>query len=163
MPTRDTPRPGWRRLLPRGPRQIGRRGAVLLTYGILWIVVGLGVYGSAGIGQGLLHELIPSQVRGALWVGTGLLAVVYAWRPRGMSDALGFAALYLAPAIRVLSYGVATILAALPGHHPGAYDNAWRFLVIYAAMVAGVAITSGWKEPITRREVIDVVTGGEDD
>lgn len=163
MPDRDTPRPGWRRLLPRSPRQTGRRGAVLLTYGILWVVIGLGVYDSAGIGQGLLHEMIPSQVRGALWITTGLLAIAYAWRPRGMNDALGFAALYLAPTVRVLSYGVATVLAALPGEHPGAYDNAWRFLVIYAAMVAGIAITSGWKEPITRLEVIDVVTGGEDD
>ena len=56
MPDRDIRRPGrLRRWLPRAPRQAGRRGAILTTYGLIWIILGLGVATSSGTDLGLLH------------------------------------------------------------------------------------------------------------
>ncbi len=146
MPDRDVRREGWKRFLPRSARQVGRRGAILMVFGFLWIVVGAGVFGSEGLGEGLLHEIVPSEIRGTLWVVTGLIAIGHAFRPPGMSDAVGFAALYITPAIRVLSYGLAWVGSWFPGMGQG-YPQAWRFLAVYAAMLAAVVITSGWPEP----------------
>ena len=148
MPDRTVPREGWRRYLPRSAHQVGRRGAILLTLGFMWVVIGLGVYDSAGVDRDLLHEYIPSQVRALLWIVTGLLAIVHSFRPPGMSDALGFAALYLTPAMRVVSYALAWVDSLVPGMGDG-YPQAWRFLAIYSSMLAAVIITSGWPEPIS--------------
>ena len=40
MPDRDIRPPGWHGMVPRPPRQIGRRGAMLLSLGAIWIVLG---------------------------------------------------------------------------------------------------------------------------
>lgn len=151
MPDRDIRRPGrLRRWLPRAPRQVGRRGAILTAYGLIWIVLGLGVATGSGTSFGLLHEVIPAQLRGLAWVITGAVAIVFAWRPPGFHDAPGFVALYIMPAVRVLSYGLAWIDHLLPIGSPG-YEQGWRFAATYAAMLAAVYICSGWPDhPRTR-------------
>ena len=146
MPDREIRRPGWRGYLPRRVGQIGRRGAMLLVFGVLWMVVGVGVLDSSGVHAELLHERLPSWVRGGVWVVTGALAVFYAFRPPGLSDRVGFASLYIMPAVRVLSYTMAWIDYFIPIGGDG-YASGWRFAAVYAVMLAAVMITAGWPEP----------------
>lgn len=146
MPDRDVRKPGWHAYQPRKPRQIGRRGAVLLILGLIWIILGLGVLDSGGISDELLHERLSPTLRGAAWIVTGLVAIGYAFRPTGLGDQVGFAALYLMPAVRVASYTTAWVDSLIPVGGPG-YESGWRFAAIHAAIVTAVAITAGWPEP----------------
>lgn len=148
MPDRDIRRPGWKKYLPRTTRQIGRRGVMLLTFGVLWTVIGAGALSSSGsISPSLIHEYLPAWLRASLWIACGLLAIAYAFRPPGLSDRVGFAALYIMPAVRVLSYTLAWIDYLVPIGGEG-YELGWRFAAIYASMLATVVITSGWPEPV---------------
>lgn len=146
MPDRDVRRPGWRSLLPRTPRYLGRRGGMLLTLGTCWIIIGLGIIDSPAGDINLLHTRLPVTVRVALWIGTGAVAILYAWRPPGMHDAPGYAALYLMPAWRVLSYTLAWIDSLAPLGGDGLADG-WRFAAAYAAMLSAVIVSAGWPEP----------------
>lgn len=148
MPHRDTRRPGWRGYLPRSPRYLGRRGAMLLVFGVLWIIMGAGTTQTPlDPDSPLVHERFPEGLRGSLWLATGALAIFYAWRPPGLRDAVGFVALYAMPATRVLSFGWAYLDHLIPWIGGPGQDDAWRGAVVYAAMIAAVVITAGWPEP----------------
>lgn len=151
MPDRDTRKPGWAGIAPRRPRQLGYRGSMLLALGVCWVILGVGVLDStSSINPSLLHERIPHEVRGWAWIITGLVAIAYAWRPTGIHDAPGYLALYLMPAIRVVSYGLAWLDHLLPIGGTG-YALGWRFAAIYLAMLAAVIISAGHPEtPHTR-------------
>lgn len=143
MPNRNDRRPGWRGFLPRPFQQVGRRGAILLIFGGLWVVLGVSVLDEPE--SSLLHEVLSPQIRSTMWVSTGLVAALHAFRPPGISDAIGFAALYVMPALRVLSYSLAWGASVMPGLGPGDPD-AWRLLAVYSAILGAVVVMSGWAE-----------------
>ena len=121
---------------------------MLLVFGVLWAITGVGALDHSSDGGPIfVHEYLPGWLRGTAWIACGVLAVGYAFRPPGHSDRVGFAALYIMPAIRVLSYTLAWIDYLVPVGGPG-YELGWRAATIYAAMLAAVVITSGWPEPI---------------
>ena len=146
---RHTYRSGWRKWTPRYPRQLGYRGSVLLTFGAVWILLGMSI-SEDRIVEGVPHLLIPGEIRTILWVTTGVLAILAAWRPPGFNDAFGWAALYLMPAVRTISYAIAWSDSWLPTGGEG-YAAGWKFALIYFVMVAAVWICSGWAEPPARR------------
>ena len=146
MPDRDIRPPGWHGMLPRPPRQIGRRGAMLLSLGAIWIVLGLGVLDSTSTTVVAPHEALPQTWRGAAWIITGTIAVAYAIRPKGLPDHHGFAALAAMPIVRVVSYTLAWVDHLLPIGGDG-YRLGWRFAATYAAMLAAVLVTAGWPDP----------------
>ena len=143
---RNTYRIGWRKWTPRYPRQIGFRGKILLLCGAAWVSIGVGTFDDS-ITPGLLHEqFMPAWARSVVWVITGLLAIVYAWRPPGFSDATAWLALYTMPAIRTVSYTLAWLDSMFDFGGPG-LERGWQFATIYAVMVGVVMICSDWPEP----------------
>lgn len=147
MPNRDIRRTGWRGLIPRKPHQIGRRGAILLTMGILWLIIGLGsIFDPTPGTQDLLVNAVPSEIRVSLWVTSALIAIGHAFRPPGTSDAVGFLALYAMPAYRAAMYLADWVDLFVPWGGPG-YDRGFVTGAFYIALVTAVAICAGWKEP----------------
>ena len=107
--------------LPLG--RLGRRGAVLIILGTLWILVGANVL-AADYDPSLALSASPA-FQSALWIGTGFVACAFAWRPQGHA-APGVLALYIMVGYRCISY---------------AFDL--LFWIIIAALIL---IIAGWRE-----------------
>lgn len=138
----ETPARTW---WPRHPRDLGKRGQILLIFGAVWV----------GVGAGVLYEGDPAAwddlpafswwtptTRGLAWIATGLIAIVYALRPlRLRRDTIAFVALYIMPAWRVLAFTVEWF---------GGYSRGWIWALTYGCMVATVMICASWPEPPRR-------------
>ncbi|MCZ4506950.1 hypothetical protein O3Q52_01740 [Streptomyces sp. ActVer] len=130
-----------RRAVRRLGRQLGRRGAILLSYGTVWALYGYAQVVSPQPDQrGLepLLELWSLHVWGWLWVITGLVAVVSAWLPQGF-DWPGFLALPLIVLPWMVSY-LATWLA-------GDFPRGWVAAVVWGVIAVPVLVVAGWREP----------------
>lgn len=147
-------RKGWKKWLPRTLRQLNKREQLLMALGVIWIAIGLSTFETAGSRPGvLLHEQMPSSLRGSIWIFSGALAIFAAWRPPGVRDTFGWAVLYIAPTVRVVSYTLAWLeswpwlgLDSLLYTQP--YADAWRFAIIYLAQSLTIVICAGWPNPI---------------
>lgn len=130
-------------------RRLGRRGAVLLILGLLWILQGIGVYlapYNANVGSELLvHEQLPVWLRVSVWCGTGVVAVAYALR-RACADTPGFLALVFMPVERAASYGWGFLMYLVPGV-PDGYPRGLVSATVWAGVAALVIIVAGWREP----------------
>ena len=150
MPLRNVKRSGWTKWLPRTVKQVGRRGTVLLTLGVLWLLLGCSVFLSMDIPTaapaGVFHLLIPADVRGLLWMLTGVIAMCAAFRPPGFIDAFGWTALYAMPALRMVSYLSGWLDWIVPFGTPG-YERGWVPAITWAVIVVLVARCAGWPEP----------------
>lgn len=120
---------------------LGRRGAILLCYGVVWSIIGYGQITSPAPdlrGLRLLLQMMPLDVWGCLWVASGLIAIVSAWLPQGR-DWPGFLALPL----MVLPWTVSYLLAWIIGDFP----RGWVAAVVWGAIAAPVLVVAGWREP----------------
>ena len=137
--------------------RVGRRGAVLISYGILWCLFALATAAEPSRGSAnLLHERIPDRITAAIWLVTGLVAIVHAWAPPGRSDAPGFIALYLMPTFRALSYVLGWI-DSFDGH--GGSARGWLAALFYVAFMSTIVIVAGWKEPAPEPDGADGRSG----
>lgn len=130
-----------RRVARRLSRMLGRRGAILLCYGVVWSIIGYGQITSPAPdlrGLRLLLQMMPLDVWGCLWVASGLIAIVSAWLPQGR-DWPGFLALPL----MVLPWTVSYLLAWIIGDFP----RGWVAAVVWGAIAAPVLVVAGWREP----------------
>lgn len=124
--------------------RLGRRGAMLITLGITYLLLGMSrLVRPVTERSGVFHTHIPDWVGAAIWAGTGLAAVGFAFR---RNDSCGWIALYLAPVERILSYLGGVIMWLAPGGIPG-YGYGWYGALIYFPLIAATLICSGWKEP----------------
>lgn len=138
-------RPDRRRWPTKTP---GKRGTFLLLFGVLYCFLGAGVaLVPIQPDADLFYQHWPVWVRAGLWVGSGLIAIGYAWQPPRRADAPGFLALYLMPLERVLANGVAWVIYLVQGH--GGYRYGWLSALIYLFFMALVALVAGWPEPKT--------------
>ena len=131
-----------RRVVRRLGRQLGRRGAILLCYGIVWSLIG---YGQIAFpqpdlrGLTLLLYVMPLWGWGCLWVASGLTAIVFAFLPQG-PDTPGFVALFIIVIPWVGSY--------LAAWWPlGMFDRGWIAAVVWSAIAAPLCVVVGWGEP----------------
>lgn len=130
---------------PRWPtRPPGKRGEILLLLGALMLLLGASDVLIPTRVDGLLYLLIPAPVRLAVWLGSGIVAIFYAWMPRHRSDAVGFLALYLMLGIRCVSYLVAWVDYASDGR--GGYAYGWLAAGIYAAFMGVIGVCASWRE-----------------
>mgnify|MGYP003556493055 FL=1 len=118
--------------LPLG--RLGRRGAVLIILGTLWILVGANVL-AADYDPSLALSASPA-FQSALWIGTGFVACAFAWRPQGQ-DAPGFLALSIMVGYRCISYA----FEWADGRGSAVVDL--LFWIIIAALIL---IIAGWRE-----------------
>ncbi|MFI6560411.1 hypothetical protein [Streptomyces sp. NPDC050534] len=130
-----------RRVVRRLGVALGRRGAILLCYGIVWAIIGYGQITSPAPdlrGLRLLLQMMPLDVWGWIWVASGLIAIVSAWLPPER-DWPGFLALPL----MVLPWTVSYLLAWILGDYP----RGWLASVVWGAIAAPVLVVAGWREP----------------
>lgn len=130
-----------RRVVRRLRRLLGRRGAILLSYGTVWALYGYGQMVSPQPDQRGLEPILriaPLDVWAWLWVATGAVALVAAWLPQGR-DWPGFLAL---PAI-VLPW-TGSYLASWVG---GDFPRGWVAAVVWGVIAVPVIVVAGWREP----------------
>lgn len=115
--------------------------ATLLVIGMAWIARAAQVWTDPEValpGWALLHTLLPIEIRATLWLATGLVAIVAAWR---RWEPLGYGALVLMPLERVVSYGWSSIMWAAPGPPPGnvaavAWTGWWAWITLWVVLPA---------------------------
>ena len=136
----------------RTKARLGRRGAMLLSLGFIYVMVGYAdLTRPRPTIEDAYHLAIDPQVRGALWAFTGLLAMLYAFvghrrdAPWWWTDAVGWVALYLLPSVRVTSYGGSWLLWLGSGGAAGD-SSAWYLAVLHIPFILIVLICSGWLE-----------------
>lgn len=131
-----------RRVLRRLSRILGRRGAILLSYGVVWSLIGYGQLISPQAdrrGLKVLLDLMPLTVWAWCWIVAGLVAAVSAFLPQGL-DWVGFLALPLI----VFPWMLAYLVAWWP---LGTFPRGWVAAAIYGALAAPVIVVAGWREP----------------
>lgn len=136
------------RLLRRLARQLGRRGACLLSYGIIWAVIGYGQLISPQIDQrGLTMVLwiMPLHAWAWCWIGAGAIAAVSAFAKQGF-DWAGFFTLPLLAFAWTLSY----LVAWWPMN---VFERGWVAAGVYGALAVPVLVVAGWSEPPRRKRL----------
>lgn len=139
-----------RKWLPRHLGEMGKRGQILATFGLVWVGIGLNVSAEGDpIAWATLPPfvLLPTPLRGLAWIITGLIALAYSLRPtRVHGDWIGFVALYLMPAWRVAAFTWTWLDSMLPLGGP-CYPRGWLWAITCGCMVAAVMICATWPEP----------------
>lgn len=130
--------------------RIGRRGASLLTLGVIWGLFGLSMISAPAAPAGVsLYELIPQQVFAVLWIASSLVAIVSAGFTTPGHDAWGFIALIVPLLIRVASFTWAWVMF-LVGH--GGSERGWITAVVWSALIGLIVVIAGWAEPPATNE-----------
>lgn len=122
-------------------RQLGRRGAMLLTLGLTYVLIGaasitLPQSSTSAAASGILYFALPEFVRSILWIASALVACLFAFR---RWDWPGYLALFVVPMVRCGSFFV----VALSRHDLGAGYGA----VLQLPFIAVALICAGWQEP----------------
>lgn len=121
---------------------LGRRGAILLSYGTVWALYGFGQLVTPQPDQRglqLLTNLMPLDVWAALWIVCGLVAVVAAFVPQGV-DWFG----YLALVVIVLPWMLSYLLSWWP---LATFPRGWVAALVWGAIAVPVIVVAGWREP----------------
>jgi hypothetical protein len=130
-----------RRVVRRLSRIIGRRGAILSCYGIVWLLVGWGQIVQPQPDQRglrLLLDRMPLEAWAWCWIVAGLIALAFAWAPPGR-DAAGFVALVLIVVPWMTSYLASWLL--------GDYPRGWAAAAVWTAITVPIMVVLGWPEP----------------
>ena len=138
------------------PPRIGRRPSALINFGLLSLLMGFAVYAGAPSaliieGEAVLYEKIPVSIRVALWVSSGLLAVVAAYRLRWQNK--GWMALTIMPAERAISHFWSFAQSVVPGDPPGTRLEGLALFFLWALIIRILLLVAGWDEDtVTTRE-----------
>lgn len=132
-------------------RHLGHRGAFLLLFGVIWILVGVSLLPDADIPARPPHELLlfehlPLWLRIAYWMAPGAVAFGSAFLRGPGHDTAGFALLIVAPILRGGSYAWAWVAWMASGGRVGE-DRGWLGAVVWAALAGCILIVSSWREP----------------
>ena len=137
-----------RRVARRLSRILGRRGAFLASFGMLWVLYGYGqlvepLPDTRGIR--LLLNVMPLDAWACCWIVSGLLAAASSVLPEGR-DWVGFPALLAIVLPWMLSY--------LVSWWPlGDTSRGWVTALIWAVAAVPVIVVAGWREPPRPKEL----------
>lgn len=139
-------------------QRYGHRGLWLLLLGGIWFVFGVGLLLTPETPvPGAIHQGIPPNLRAAAWMLTAATAIVVGLRRRGKDDSLGHAALWIMPAVRMLSYGgswvlylITTGIDATPWFDvaPLGYDKGWYPALVWVFVVTMLRLVAAWPNPV---------------
>ncbi|WP_405941639.1 hypothetical protein [Streptomyces sp. NBC_00207] len=129
------------RAVRRLKRRLGRRGTILTSYGLVWLLYGYGQLTTPQPDQrGLATALsiMPLSGWGWCWIAAGIVALVSAWAPPGR-DAIAFIVLPLIVVPWMASYLAAWI--------SGGFPRGWVAAAVWAVITVPVLVVAGWPEP----------------
>lgn len=121
---------------------LGRRGASLLIYGAMWLISGLPLLFVSP--PGLIH-VAELKLWGAGFVGSGLLAILAAFRRSPRADRFGFLALTSVITLWVVYVLTTWLLHITVG---GVYSVGPISAIVNILLLVKVNIDAGWSEPI---------------
>lgn len=134
-------------------RELGRRGFLLILFGLLWIAFGVGVivtpqprFSGPGPEVPILH-LLDMPISGALWIVAGILGVTAGLtrrRTRG-HDAAGFNVLLAPVMLFLLGYLWSFATWVLTGE--SGKETAWVSAVVWLIVCAFILLVAGWPDP----------------
>jgi len=136
------------RHLARLRDKLGRRGLVLLMFGLVWVGQGFAVRQqpySIGDHPVLAFEYVPVAVRVALWLVSGLFAVYVALTGSPERDRHGYTVLVVLPIERSLSYAFGWVEYMLPTE--GGYAGGLRGALTWLGVTVAIMVIAGWPEP----------------
>lgn len=132
----------------RAARRLGRRGAILLSFGSLWALYGFGQLMEplpSNNGVRILLHLMPLDAWAWCWIACGITAIAASPLPQGR-DWFGFPALLLIVAPWMCSY----LVSWWPlGDNP----RGWVTALIWAVAAVPVIVVAGWQEPLRPKEL----------
>lgn len=134
------------------------RGAWLVVLGLMWGVFAAGTLASpaARARSFVLIEYLPTVVQALLWLLTGATAfVVGVLGARRGNDSLGHVALYVMPAVKLLSFigsGLAySVTSAVHAYNPDTqvlgWSGAWYAASLWALVSVMLGLTAAWPNP----------------
>lgn len=122
-------------------KQLGRRGASLLVWGLIWLLSGLPLLFASPPGTIHIAEL-------RLWaigfVGAGALSIIAAFRRTPRADRFGFLALSLVVTLWVVYVLTTWVLHITVG---GVYSLGPISAIVNILLLVKVNIDAGWSEP----------------
>jgi len=131
-------------------RWVGRRGAVLILFGLAFVAYGTRVVTEpvdTDTSRALLHLMTPRGVRAAVWIVVGACAtftpLATRWTP--LRDTTGFVLAYLPPMLTALSFLLGWLVYLLPLPIPGD-PGGFGAAAIWTAFAGVLVICSGWPE-----------------
>jgi hypothetical protein len=84
---------------------LGPRGTLLVLCGFIWIQTGVGtLQGYSGSPDDAPHLLVPSLIRGTLWIISGIVAIAVAPTRSIKYHRIAITTLPLMPTVRLVSY-----------------------------------------------------------
>ncbi|MER6778509.1 MULTISPECIES: hypothetical protein [unclassified Streptomyces] len=137
------------RAVRRLRRRLGRRGAILTSYGLVWLLYGYAQLVTPQVDQrglALLLRLMPLDAWAWCWIAAGAVALVCAWAPPGR-DAAAFLALVLIVVPWTATYLVAWLA--------GGYPRGWVAAAVWAVITVPVLVVAGWPEPPRRKRAVE--------
>ena len=138
------------RLIPRRVRErIGRRGLVLLLFGVAWCVQGAAYFLLrdlfASVPDYFILDRLPLPVQGCAWIASGLLSMRSGIKPRHEDDTSGFLAVSAMPMLTAASALAGTVTYAWNGN-PLWVLGALTVLA-WAPIVVALSVVASWYEP----------------
>jgi hypothetical protein len=118
------------------------RGLTLLMFGLMFVVLGIAVVVNPMFDPNLFHTWLPMWFRVTVWSGAGLVAIVAAWFKQW--EFLGFAALFIGPFERFISFTTAMIFVPSPLRLTGS--------ALYLLLSLAILLFAAWPEPSERLE-----------
>jgi len=143
--------------------RLDHKGYGLLLCAIVWGLIGRGVFqGVSNRPNSAIHLLIPTEIRGWMWLAPALLALAAAFVPGLRSWA--FVSLNAMPLVQVFSYLWAWLMAVVPGPPPG-YAEGWYSAAFHIALIGVVLYVASERQDTTVQDLHDLLrdTGGKPD
>jgi hypothetical protein len=139
--------------LPGLRSRLGLRGAAMLLCAYIWGLIGVGTFATQPVAPGAFHLLLPDGVRGTIWLGSALVAVVMAWA-QGRSS-IGLAVLVSMPTFFSASYIAAWVASLVDGGSPG-YPTGWLSSAYYLALI-GIVVVAAYipSPPVVLMQTLD--------
>ena len=99
-------------------------------------------------GVAILHELLPTPVRAALWGSMAVIMLITAGHERW--EPIGWLAAMVMPLERAVSYGWSGLMWLIPGWPPGAAAS-WGASLLYLGLAGILYVVATWEErPVWR-------------